>query len=94
MPDLITQRLTLAKFLGDIEPKYPEWGTALREQFPDTDLEEIPFLRKGFELEDSDLEMVSGERADIATISTIRLIEIARSYSLKAQTCDSIRKIL
>ena len=71
MLDIITQRLTVAEFLKSIEPKYPEWGTELRAEFPD---ETLPFIRKGFELTESDLEFPDGaEREEVAKISTLAL---------------------
>jgi len=71
--DLITQRLTVAKFLDAIEPKYPEWGTGLRETFSDSDLDEMPFIRKGLVLTLDDLEFDIGERTEVAKISTLAL---------------------
>ncbi len=72
--DLITERLTIGKFLADIGSVNESWSANLRAEFQDTDdLEEIPFIRKGFELAESDLKLVAGERADIATISTLAL---------------------
>ncbi len=73
MLDIITQRLTVADFLKDVEPKYPEWGTDLRTAIPDG-LEDMPFIRKGFELSPDDLEFPPGaEREEVATISTLAL---------------------
>lgn len=72
MLDIITQRLTVKDFLEDISPKYPEWGADLRSAIPDG-LEDMPFIRKGFELAESDLEFIIGERAEIAIISTLAL---------------------
>ncbi len=72
--DLITERLTMAKFLADIGPENESWGANLRATFQDdADLEGIEFIRKGIELTELDLQLVPGERADIATISTLAL---------------------
>lgn len=71
MLDIITRRLTVAEFLEDIEPKYPDWGAELRSEF--ADVEDLPFIRKGFELTPEDMEFLPGERAEIATISTLAL---------------------
>jgi len=72
--DLITERLTIAKFLADIGPENETFSAKLRAEFREhDDLEGIEFIRKGFELTESDLQLVPGERADIATISTIAL---------------------
>ena len=73
--DLITQRLTVAKFLDDIQgPTYPGLDSFIRTELQDVDdLESIPFFRKGIELSAADLEIIPGERAEISKISTMAL---------------------
>ena len=73
--DLITQRMTVAKFLDDVQaPTYPGLDSFIRTELQDTeDLGSIPFFRKGFELSAADLEIIPGERSEISKISTMAL---------------------